>query len=235
MIEAMTSIFSLYLDPTMTYSCAYFRNPDDSLEQAQHQKYEHIARKLLLKPGEKLLDIGCGWGGMLIHAVQSHGVTAPGNTISQSQYEHVRSKVKDLGLEDKIEVVCEDYRNLTGKYDKIVSIGMFEHVGREFIPVFMPKVDQLLNKGGLGDCCIASERDSLSQRSLDVKYIFPGNYLPTPDEIAPEMGMAGSPSSMWKPCVCISPALSDLWADNFEHNLPKCVRCSMTFSSACGG
>ena len=214
-------LYSLYLDPTMTYSCAYFRSPEDSLEQAQHQKYEHIARKLLLKPGEKLLDIGCGWGEMLIHAVQNHGVTALGNTISQPQVQHARNKIKDLGLEDKIEVVCEDYRNLTGKYDKVVSIGMFEHVGQEFIPVFMQKVDQLLKKGGLGLLhTIGKDKASASDPWM-WKYIFPGNYLPTPDEIAREMGMAGFSLLDVENLRLHYARTLDRWADNFERNVEK--------------
>ena len=214
-------LYPLYLDPTMTYSCAYFRSPEDSLEQAQHQKYEHIARKLLLKPGEKLLDIGCGWGEMLIHAVQNHGVTALGNTISRSQYEHARSKIKDLGLEDKIEVVCEDYRNLTGKYDKVVSIGMFEHVGQEFIPVFMQKLDQLLKKGGLGLLhTIGKDKPSASDPWM-WKYIFPGNHLPTPDEIAREMGVAGFSLLDVENLRLHYARTLDLWADNFERNVEK--------------
>jgi cyclopropane-fatty-acyl-phospholipid synthase len=211
--------YSLYLDPTMTYSCAYFRGPGDSLEQAQHQKYEHIARKLLLKPGERLLDIGCGWGGMLMHAVRNHGVTALGNTNSQSQYEHTRRKIKDLGLEDKIEVVCGDYRNLSGKYDKVVSIGMFEHVGREFIPVFMRKVNQLLNEGGLGLLhTIGKDVPSASDPWM-WKYIFPGNYLPGLDEIAREMGMAGLSLLDVENLRLHYARTLDMWADNFERNV----------------
>jgi cyclopropane-fatty-acyl-phospholipid synthase len=215
------AFYALFLDPTMTYSCAYFLSSDDSLEQAQHQKYEHIARKLLLKPGEKLPDIGCGWGWMLIHAVQNYGVTALGNTISQSQYEHTINKIKNLGLEDKIEVVCRDYRNLTGKYDKVVSIGMFEHVGKEFIPVFMQKVDQLLNKGGLGLLhTIGKDVPSASDPWM-FKYIFPGNYLPTPDEIAREMGMAGFSLLDLESLRLHYARTLDLWADNFERNVEK--------------
>lgn len=216
--------YSLYLDPTMTYSCAYFRSPDDSLEQAQRQKYEHIARKLLLKPGEKLLDIGCGWGGMLIHAVRNYGVSALGNTVSHSQYEYARNKVKDLGLEDRIEVVCEDYRNLTGKYDKIVSIGMFEHVGQEFIPAFMRKMDQLLNRGGLGLLhTIGKDRPSASDPWM-WKYIFPGNYLPTVDEIAREMGVVGFSLLDVENLRLHYARTLDLWADNFEGNAEKVRR-----------
>lgn len=210
--------YSLYLDPTLTYSCAYFRNSDDSLEQAQHQKYEHIARKLLLKPGERLLDIGCGWGGMLIHAVRNYGVTAVGNTVSHAQYEHVRSRIRDLGLQDQIEVLCEDYRKLAGKYDKIVSIGMFEHVGKGFIPAFMRKVDQLLNRGGLGLLhTIGKDRASGSDPWI-WKYIFPGNYLPTLAEIVREMGTVGFSVLDMENLRLHYACTLDRWAESFERN-----------------
>ena len=216
--------YVLYLDPTMTYSCAYFRSPDDSLEQAQRQKYEHIARKLLLKPGERLLDIGCGWGGMLIYAVQNYGVTAVGNTISRSQYEYARRTVKELELEDRIEVVCEDYRNLTGKFDKIVSIGMFEHVGKKFIRVFMQKVSRLLEKGGLGLLhTIGKDAPSASDPWV-WKYIFPGGYLPTPDEILREMGKVGFSVLDLENLRLHYARTLDLWIENYERNVEKVHR-----------
>jgi cyclopropane-fatty-acyl-phospholipid synthase len=213
--------YALYLDPTMTYSCAYFQNPGDSLEQAQRQKYRHIARKLLLEPGERLLDIGCGWGGMLIHAVENRGVNAVGNTISRSQYEYARRKVKDLGLANQIEVVFEDYRRLTGKFDKLVSIGMFEHVGKEFIPVFMGKVSQLLNRGGLGLLhTIAKDLPSASDPWIS-KYIFPGEYLPTLEEIVREMGRAGLAILDIENLRQHYARTLDLWAENYERHVEK--------------
>ncbi|MBA3017051.1 MAG: class I SAM-dependent methyltransferase, partial [Desulfobacteraceae bacterium] len=129
--------YALYLDNTMTYSCAYYKNGNDSLEEAQLNKFEHISRKLLLSPGESLLDIGCGWGGMLIYAAQKYGVTGTGITLSKNQYEYAGNKIKELGLQDNIKILYKDYRELSGKFDKIVSIGMFEHVGKKFIPVFI--------------------------------------------------------------------------------------------------
>jgi cyclopropane-fatty-acyl-phospholipid synthase len=219
-----TDFYSLYLDPTMTYSCAYFRSPDDSLEQAQRQKYDHIARKLLLKPGEKLLDIGCGWGGMLIHAVRNYGVTAVGNTISRSQYEYARQKIKDLGLENEIEVIFEDYRNLTGQFDKVVSIGMFEHVGKAFIPVFMQKVSHLLNRGGLALLHTIAKDVHSAMDPWIWKYIFPGGYLPTLDEIVREMaGMGFSVIDVENLRQHYARTL-DLWAENYERNVEKVRR-----------
>jgi cyclopropane-fatty-acyl-phospholipid synthase len=213
--------YVLYLDPTMTYSCAYFRSSGDSLEQAQRQKYEHIARKLLLKPGERLLDIGCGWGGMLIYAVQNFGVTAVGNTISRSQYEYARRKVNELDLRGQIEVVCEDYRNLTGKFDKIVSIGMFEHVGKKFIPIFMQKVSQLLEKGGLGLLHTIGKDAPSGSDPWVWKYIFPGGYLPTPDEIFREMGKVGLSVLDLENLRLHYARTLDLWVKNYERNVEK--------------
>ena len=107
--------YALFLDPTMTYSCAYFKHLDDTLEQAQLHKYELIARKLELRPGETLLDIGCGWGGMLIYAATKHGVKGLGNTLSQNQYEYANRKIRDLKLQDKVQVILADYRELQGE------------------------------------------------------------------------------------------------------------------------
>ena len=213
--------YALFLDPSLTYSCAYFHTPSDPLELAQRQKYQHIARKLQLQPGERLLDIGCGWGGMLFHAARDCGVTAVGNTISRHQYEYVKGKIKDLGMEDQIEVVFEDYRKLIGKFDKIVSIGMFEHVGKKFIPVFLQKVSQLLNKGGLGLLHTIGKDTPSASDPWTWKYIFPGGYLPTLDEIARAMGKVGFSLLDVENLRMHYARTLDLWAANYERNVVK--------------
>ena len=135
-----------------------------------------------------------------------------------------RSKIRNLGLEDRIVVVCEDYRNVTGKYDKIVSVGMFGHVGQEFIPVFMRKVDQLLKKGGPGLLhTIGKDKASTSDPWM-WKYIFPNNYLPTLDEIAREMGMAGFSLLDVENLRLHYARTLDRWADNFERNVEQVRR-----------
>ena len=126
--------YKLYLDEGMTYSCAYFRTDADTLEQAQTQKYEHICRKLQLRRGETLLDVGCGWGGMLIYAARHYGTKGVGCTLSVNQRSYAKEKVAQAGLEQDITILYEDYRNVSGQFDKFVSIGMFEHVGKGFIP-----------------------------------------------------------------------------------------------------
>ena len=213
--------YSLFLDETMTYSCAYFKDCCESLEQAQLNKYEHIARKLMLKPGERLVDIGCGWGGMLIHAAQNYGVTGMGNTLSRGQYEYAGKKVRELGLQDRIEVVLQDYRQITGRFDKLVSIGMFEHVGRELIPVFMQKVSGLLKTGGLGLLhTIGKDVYSITD-PWTTQYIFPGGYIPNLPEIVQHMGANGFTVLDVENLRLHYRRTLDRWADNFERNADR--------------
>ena len=213
--------YSLYLDETMSYSCAYYKRKDDSLEEAQLNKYEHICRKLLLSPGESLLDIGCGWGGMLIYAAQKYGITGVGNTLSQNQYEYAGNKIKELGLQDKIKILYMDYRELSGKFDKIVSIGMFEHVGKKFIPVFIKKVSNLLKKGGLGLLHTIGRDTPSPSDPWTFNYIFPGAYLPVLDEILREMGKNGFSILDVENLRLHYAKTIDQWAENYENNLEK--------------
>ncbi|MEM9979667.1 MAG: class I SAM-dependent methyltransferase, partial [Cyanobacteria bacterium P01_D01_bin.2] len=122
--------YQLFLDPTLTYSCGYQVQPTDDLETMQRQKYEIICRKLALKPGESLIDIGCGWGGMLIYAAEHYGITGTGITLSDEQAALAKKRIAEKGLSDKITITIQDYREAQGQYDKFVSIGMFEHVGK---------------------------------------------------------------------------------------------------------
>jgi cyclopropane-fatty-acyl-phospholipid synthase len=161
------------------------------LEQAQLNKYEHISRKLLLKPGDSLLDIGCGWGGMLIYAAQKYGINGVGITLSKNQYEYADVKIKELGLDSQIKVIYKDYRHLSGSFDKVVSIGMFEHVGKKFIPIFIKKVSVLLKKEGLGLLHTIGKDTPSAGDPWTFKYIFPGAYLPCLAEIIREMGKTG--------------------------------------------
>ena len=181
-------LYRLYLDESMTYSCAYFESPDDSLEEAQERKYEHICRKLRLKPGETLVDIGCGWGGMLIYAAEHYGVQGVGCSLSTEQVDYAKERVKAAGLERKIDIFYEDYRDMVGPFDKFVSIGMFEHVGKNFISVFMDKAQSILKPGGAGLLhTIGKERDTPSD-PWTMKYIFPGGYIPILGEVMEAMG-----------------------------------------------
>lgn len=216
--------YALYLDNTMTYSCAYFDRETDSLEQAQLNKYEHICRKLQLQPGERLLDIGCGWGGMLIYAAQKYGIKGLGNTLSRNQCECANRKIEELGLQNKIEVVLADYRDITGQFDKVVSIGMFEHVGKAFISVFMHKITNLLKEGGTG-LLHTIGKDAESPGDLWImKYIFPGYYVPNLAEIVAQMGLSGLSILDVENLRFHYGHTLDRWADNYENNVEK-VRC----------
>ena len=183
--------YKLWLDESMAYSCAYFRHEHDTLEQAQQQKYEHICRKLQLKAGETLVDIGCGWGGMLIYAAKHYGVRGVGCSLSKQQVEYATDLVKREGLSEKVTVVFEDYRKLEGRFDKFVSIGMFEHVGKQFIPTFMEKAKSLLKRDGIGLLHTIGEERSMPGDPWTLKYIFPGGYIPSLDEIVRTMGETG--------------------------------------------
>lgn len=149
--DVSTAFYQLWLDKQMVYSCAYFKTEDESLDQAQRHKLTHICRKLRLKSGERLLDIGCGWGALICWAARHHGVQAHGITLSREQYDYAQKKILNEGLQDKVTVELRDYRDLEGEaiYDKVVSVGMFEHVGLKNLPVYFAVAQRMLKPGGL--------------------------------------------------------------------------------------
>ena len=211
--------YSLFLDKTMTYSCAYFNKEEESLKQAQLNKYDHISRKLQLKPGESLLDIGCGWGGMLIYAAENYGINGVGITLSKNQYEYAGRKIKELGIEDKVEILYQDYRRLDGKFDKVVSIGMFEHVGKKFIPIFIKKVSDLLKNEGLGLLHTIGKDTPSPGDPWTLKYIFPGGYIPCLSEIVNEMGKTGFSILDVENLRQHYAKTLERWAENYEQNV----------------
>ncbi|MEN8236104.1 MAG: cyclopropane-fatty-acyl-phospholipid synthase family protein [Pseudomonadota bacterium] len=184
--DVSNEFYQLFLDPEMQYSCGNFKNWDESLEQAQQNKLEMICRKLRLKDGERFLDIGCGWGGLVCYAAQRYGVKAHGVTLSQAQYDFAQEKVKRLGLEDKVTLEIRDYITLEGTYDKIASIGMFEHIGVDNFPNYFKKVRSLLRDNGLFLNHAIARRTKVNKKKsrritpekhLILKYIFPGSEL----------------------------------------------------------
>ncbi|MEO7344567.1 MAG: cyclopropane-fatty-acyl-phospholipid synthase family protein [Methylotenera sp.] len=183
--DVSNEFYALWLDKNMIYSCAYFEQPDVTLEKAQLAKLDHICRKLLLKPGDHFLDIGCGWGALVIHAAKHYGVQAHGITLSQQQLELARRRIADAGLEGKVTVELRDYRDLDGdaKYDKIASIGMFEHVGLKNLPIYFSTVHRLLKPTGLFlnhgiTHDIEGWNKTLSTEFIN-RYIFPDGQLDT--------------------------------------------------------
>ncbi len=213
--------YKLYLDESMTYSCAYFRADGDTLEQAQSQKYEHICRKLLLREGETLIDIGCGWGGMLIYAARHYGTKGVGCTLSVNQTAYAREKAARAGLEKQITILHEDYRNLTGQFDKLVSIGMFEHVGKRYIPAFMEKARVLLKPGGMGLLHTVGKECDTAGDPWTMRYVFPGAYIPILDNVIGTMGKKGLiPIDVENLRLHYARTL-DEWAARFESNAQK--------------
>lgn len=191
--------YDLFLDPEMQYSCAYFPSEDASLEEAQIAKLEMTCRRLRLRPGETLLDIGCGWGGLLCHAVRHHGVRGHGVTLSEEQLAFARAKAERLGISDRVTFELKDYRDLDGRFDKIVSVGMYEHIGLDNIPAYFAKVQGLLSEGGLFLNHAISRRAKKRRRRLITrpeqralqKYIFPGGELDDIGHTVAEMERAG--------------------------------------------
>lgn len=211
--------YKLWLDESMTYSCAYFRSENDTLEKAQQQKYEHICRKLQLKKGETLVDIGCGWGGMLIYAAKHYGIKGVGCTLSKAQVDYGQQKIKKEGLEDEVSIVYQDYRKLTGTFDKFVSIGMFEHVGKKYIPTFLAKVRSLLKSGGLGLLHTIGKEKPTPPDAWTIRYIFPGGYIPVLDEIIRAMGKTGLvPNDVENLRIHYAMTL-DEWSRRYEANV----------------
>ena len=177
-------MFALFLDDTMMYSCAIFDHPQASLQQASVEKLERVCRKLELHPGDHLLEIGSGWGGLALHAARHYGCRVTTTTISREQYQMTLQRVEQAGLGDRITVLCEDYRNLSGQYDKLVSIEMLEAVGHAYFDSYFEKCSSLLKADGLmllQSITIADQRYAAAKRSVDFiqRYIFPGGCLPS--------------------------------------------------------
>lgn len=178
------SLYRCFLDTGMFYSCAYFARPDLSLEDAQLAKCELLARKLDLRPGAEVLDIGCGWGGLGIFLAQHYGVRVTGITLSEEQLAVARQRVRDAGLEGRVDFRLQDYRETAGAYDGIVSVGMFEHVGRPQYPTFFRKVHELLKPDGVAVLHTIGRLGPPGTTNPWVrKYIFPGGYSPAASEV----------------------------------------------------
>lgn len=183
--DVSNEFYQLFLDERMTYTCAYYKDWDNSLDQAQHDKLDMICKKLRLKAGEHMLDIGCGWGGLLIHAAENYGVKGHGVTLAKEQYAYALNAIKEKGLEGQITIELKDYRDLEGQYDKISSIGMYEHLGIPQLPEYLNKVRSLLKPDGIflnhgitrkGKTKRKRLRARPEKRSIQ-KYIFPGGDL----------------------------------------------------------
>ncbi len=184
-------LYDLFLDADRQYSCAYFARPDDTLEMAQEQKKRHIASKLRLGPGLRVLDIGCGWGGLALYLARTAGVEVVGCTLSEEQFAVATRRAEEAGLADRVTFLLEDYRNVTGPFDRIVSVGMFEHVGVLHYAEFFRKCESLLKPDGVALLHTIGRSDGPGATNSWIrKYIFPGGYSPAMSEVIPEMERA---------------------------------------------
>ncbi len=185
-------LYDLFLDKKRQYSCAYFKNDGDSLEQAQDNKIEHIIKKLNLKPNQKVLDIGSGWGSLAIEIAKKSQCEVLGITLSENQLQHSIEKAKKDGLENQVQFRLADYRDLNEKFDRIVSVGMFEHVGRKFYNTYFNSVYKLLNDDGVALIhTIGSVNPPRDPQPWITKYIFPGGYTPSLSEVVKPIEKSG--------------------------------------------
>ena len=184
--DVSNEFYSMFLDRNMVYSCAYYRHEEDSLETAQEQKLDHILNKLMLKPGERFLDIGCGWGALILRAAKKYGAIAKGITLSKNQFEHTRKLIQAEELQERCTVELRDYRDLPDSevFDKIASVGMFEHVGLKNLPRYFGKINSLLTDDGLvlnhgiTTSDVESGEVGAGAGEFIAKYVFPDGELP---------------------------------------------------------
>ena len=190
--DVSEKLYDLFLDSKKQYSCGYFKNDNDSLETAQNNKIEHIIKKLNLKSNQKILDIGSGWGTLAIEIAQKTQCEVLGITLSKNQLEYSNNKAKELNVENQVQFKLLDYRELDEKFDRIVSVGMFEHVGRKFYKKYFNKISKLLNKDGIALIhTIGSVNPPRDPHPWITKYIFPGGYTPSLSEVVTPIEKSG--------------------------------------------
>ncbi|MDI1280750.1 MAG: cyclopropane-fatty-acyl-phospholipid synthase [Brevundimonas sp.] len=190
------AFYAAWLDSTMTYSSARFAAPDDGLDTAQTRKYAALARMMDLKPGQTVLEIGCGWGGFAEYAAREIGAHVTGVTISQEQHDFARQRLFEAGLADRTDIRMLDYRDVEGRFDRVASIEMFEAVGKEYWPAYFDKIREVLVPGGRAGLQIITIQDALfedynSRTDFIQKYVFPGGMLPSEDRLRPVIEQSG--------------------------------------------
>jgi len=220
--DISNELYSLFLDKDLNYTCAYYRSPQDTLEEAQENKLRHIAAKLDLKPGQKVLDIGCGWGSMCIYLAQNFGVETVGITLSVEQLKVAQQRVIDLGLQNKVRFELRDYREVEGPFDRIVSVGMLEAVGANYLREYFQTIARLLKDDGVAlvhSICRADGPGTAAPWLA--KYIFPGGYSPALSEAAAAVEKTGlwiTDTEIWRLHYMYTIAE---WYKRFEANRDK--------------
>lgn len=222
--DVSNEFYQLWLDKNMVYSCAYFENGDEDIDTAQLKKIDHILTKIQVQPGHTLLDIGCGWGALVIRAAQKFGAKCVGVTLSENQFKLATERVKAAGLEDKIEIRLQDYRDIPGQFDRITSVGMFEHVGRKNLPAYFAKIRELLVDDGvaMNHGITSSDADSgetsYGGGEFIDKYVFPDGELPHISLALQTMQEGGLEALDVESLRRHYAHTLDVWADRFEAN-----------------
>jgi cyclopropane-fatty-acyl-phospholipid synthase len=222
--DVSNEFYSLWLDKNMVYSCAYFENGDEDIDTAQLKKIDHILTKIQVQPGHTLLDIGCGWGALVIRAAQKFGAQCVGVTLSENQFRLATQRVKDAGLEGQVEIRLQDYRDIPGQFDRITSVGMFEHVGRKNLPDYFSKIRDLLVDDGvaMNHGITSSDADSgetaLGGGDFIDKYVFPDGELPHISLALETMQRGGLEAFDVESLRRHYAQTLDVWAERFEQN-----------------
>ncbi len=186
------ALYDLFMEEDKQYTCAYFRRGDETLEEAQSNKKHHIAAKLLLEPGMEVLEIGSGWGGLAITLARDYGVRVTGVTLSPVQLQDAKRRARAAGVTENIDFRLQDYREVTDRYDRVVAVGMMEHVGKPQYPVFFNKINDLLTDEGVAVLQFIGRSSAPDMTSpWMAKYIFPGGYTPSMSEVAPSVEASG--------------------------------------------
>ena len=225
--DLSNEFYQAWLDPAMVYSCAYFENGDETLAQAQQKKLDHILTKLRVQPGQSLLDIGCGWGALVIHAAQQYGAHCLGVTLSRNQFELATERVRQAGLQDRVEVRLQDYRDLSGQFDRIASVGMFEHVGLKHLAAYFAKMRELLtpdgwamNHGITSTDANDGEASLGGGRFID-RYVFPQGEVPHIGTVLKNMQIGGLEALDVESLRRHYARTMSCWSEGFERNADK--------------
>jgi len=215
-------LYDLFLDKSRQYSCAYWKSPQESLEDAQKNKVNHIIKKLNLRPGQTVLDIGSGWGSMCFEIAKQSECEVMGYTLSKNQYEYCVKKAKEMKLDNQCHFELSDYRKIKGKFNRIVSVGMLEHVGRKFYKIFFKKINQLLTDDGLALIHTIGSTDSKSPPQPFIqKYIFPGGLVPSGSDLIDAIEKTGLICADMESLIHHYDKTLKSWLDRFLANRDK--------------